>query len=34
MVKILHEATFSDIQLTASFLRERMHSENLRENHL
>ena len=34
LVKILHEATFSGIQLTASFLRERIHSENLYENHL
>ena len=34
LVKILHEATFSGIQLTASFFRERIHSENLHENHL
>ena len=34
LVTILHEATFSGIQLTASFLRERKHSENLYENHL
>ena len=34
MVKILHEATFSGIQLSASFLRERIHSKNLYENHL
>ena len=34
LVKILHEATFSSIQLTASFLRERIQSENLYENHL
>ena len=32
-VKILHEATYSDIQLAASFLREQIHSENLYENH-
>ena len=34
MVKILHGATFSGIQLTASFLSERIHSENLYENYL
>ena len=34
LVKFLHEATFSGIQLTASFLREGIHSENLYENHL
>ena len=34
LVKILHEATFSCIQLTVSILRERIHSENLYENHL
>ena len=34
LVKILHEATLSGIQLTASFLRVRIHSENLYENHL
>ena len=34
LVKILNEATFSGIQMTASFLRERMHSKNLHENHL
>ena len=32
--KILHEATFSGIQLAASFFGERIHSENLYENHL
>ena len=34
LVKIHHEATFSGIQLTVSFLRERIHSENLYENHV
>ena len=34
MVKILLAATFSGIPLTESFLRERIHSENLYENHL
>ena len=34
LIKILHEATFSGIQLTASFLRERIHSKNLYENRL
>ena len=34
MVKILPDATFSGIPLLASFLRERIHSENLYENHL
>ena len=34
LVKILPEATFSCIPLAASFLRERIHSENLYENHL
>ena len=34
LVKILPNATFSGIPLTASFLRERIHSENLYENHL
>ena len=34
LVKILHEDTSSGIQLTASFLRERIHSKNLYENHL
>ena len=34
LVKILHEATFSGIQLTASFLCEQIHSENLYENQL
>ena len=33
-VKILLDAAFSGIQLTESFLRERIHSENLYENHL
>ena len=33
-VKILPDATFSGIPLTASFLRERILSENLYENHL
>ena len=33
-VRILNEATFSGIQLTMSFLRERIHGENLYENHL
>ena len=33
LVKILLDATFSDIPLTESFLRERKHSENLYENH-
>ena len=34
LVKILPDATFSGILLTGSFLRERIHSENLYENHL
>ena len=33
-VKILLDATLSGIPLTESFLRERIHSENLYENHL
>ena len=33
LAEILHEATFSGIQLIASFLRERIHSENLYESH-
>ena len=33
LVKILLDATFSDIPLPESFLRERIHSENLYENH-
>ena len=33
LVKILLDATFSGYPLTESFLRERMHSENLYENH-
>ena len=33
MVKILLDASFSGYPLTESFLRERMHSENLYENH-
>ena len=33
LVKILLDATFSDIPLTESFLRERIHSKNLYENH-
>ena len=34
LVKILPNATFSGIPLTASFLRKQIHSENLNENHL
>ena len=34
LIKILLDATFSDIALTESFLRERRHSENSYENHL
>ena len=34
LVKILLDATFSGIPLTEAFLRERIHSENLYENHL
>ena len=34
LVKILLDATFSGTTLTESFLRERIHSENLHENHL
>ena len=34
LVKILHKATFSGIQLIASFLREGIRSENLYETHL
>ena len=34
LIKILPGATFSGITLTASFLRERIHCENLYENHL
>ena len=33
LVKILLDATLSGYLLTKSFLRERMHSENLYENH-
>ena len=33
LVKNLLDATFSGYPLTESFLRERMHSENLYENH-
>ena len=33
-VKIFLDATFSGIPLTESFLRERLHSKNLYENHL
>ena len=33
LVKILLNATFSDIPLTESFLCERIHCENLYENH-
>ena len=33
-VKILLDATFFPIPVTESFLRERIHSENLYENHL
>ena len=33
LVKILLDATFSGYPLTESFLRKRMHSENLYENH-
>ena len=33
LVKILLDATFSGYSLTESFLRERMHSENLYKNH-
>ena len=32
--QILPDATDSDIPMTESFLRERIHSENLYENHL
>ena len=34
LVKILLDATFSGIPMTESFLRERLHSENVYENHL
>ena len=34
MVKILLNATSSNISLTESFLNELIHSENLYENHL
>ena len=34
LVKILLDATYSDIPSTESFLRELIHSENLYENHL
>ena len=34
LVKILLRATFSGIPMTASYLRERIHSENLYENYL
>ena len=34
LVKILLDATFSGIPMTESFLRERIHSKNLYENHL
>ena len=30
----VHDATFSGVPMTASFLRERIHRENLYENHL
>ena len=33
LVKILLDATFSGYPMTESFLRERMHSGNLYENH-
>ena len=33
LVKILLDATFSGYPMTESFLRERMHSENLYELH-
>ena len=33
LVKVLLDATFSGIPSTESFLRERIHSENLYENH-
>ena len=33
LVKILLDATFSGYPMTESLLRERMHSENLYENH-
>ena len=33
LVKILLDATISGYSLTESFLRERIHSENLYENH-
>ena len=34
LVKILPDTTFSGIPMTALFLHERIHSENLYENHL
>ena len=34
LVKILLDATFSDISRTQSILREQIHSENLYENHV
>ena len=34
LVKILLDAIFSDIPMTESFLHERLHSENVYENHL
>ena len=34
LVKILFDAIFSGIQMTKSFLRERLHSGNVYENHL
>ena len=34
LVKILLDATFSGIPMSESFLRERIHSENSKENHL
>ena len=34
LIKILFDATFSNIPLTESFFRELIHSENLYENHL
>ena len=34
LVKILLDATFSDIQYTSSFLREQLHSKNVCENRL
>ena len=34
LVKILLDATFSGIPMTESFLRERLHSENVYENNM